>query len=305
MINISAVPTGAWRGYSRGALSISLPPLLETLLDGRYRLKSVLGEGGMGRVYDGEDLRLGRRVAVKVMLDDNSGDESLGERFFREAKAAARADHPAVVTTFGCGTDLELGISYVVMERLQGETVEARIRRIGPLPLALIVRIALETADALAAVHAADVIHRDLKPTNLFLATRGRRVDQLKLLDFGVAKQLDLPSLTTTGQVYGTPMYMAPEQLQDSKRVDARCDLYSLGAVLLECATGKPPFRATQEVALIAEIVFGESPKLRGVRADLNGPLAEVIERCLAKRASDRYPSALAVIEALAPLAQP
>lgn len=278
-----------------------MPPLLETLLDGRYRLKAVLGEGGMGRVYDGEDLRLGRRVAIKVMRDDTT-DESLGERLFREAKAAARSDHPAVVTTFGYGTDLDLGISYVVMERLQGETVGARIARIGPLPMPLVVRIALETADALAAVHAAGVIHRDLKPNNLFLASRGQRIDQLKLLDFGVAKQLDLPALTTTGQVYGTPMYMAPEQLRDSKHVNARCDLYSLGAVLLECVTGKLPFRSGNAAALISEIVFGENPAVHGLRADLPAPLAAVIERCLAKRVGDRYPSAQAVVAALAGL---
>jgi serine/threonine-protein kinase len=151
-------------------------------------------------------------------------------------------------------------------------------------------------------VHAAGVVHRDLKPSNLFLARRGRRIDQLTLLDFGVAKLVDLPSLTTTGQVYGTPMYMAPEQLKDSKHVDARSDLYALGAVLLECVTGTVPFPQLNAAHLVSEIVFGASPTVDGLRADLPHTLAQVIKRCLQKRAIDRYQNALAVIDALASL---
>jgi serine/threonine-protein kinase len=205
-----------------------------------------------------------------------------------------------VVTTYDCGTDPERDISYVVMEYLQGETVAQRIERIGPLPPQLVLRIALETADALSAVHAAGVIHRDLKPSNIFLASRGRRTDDVKLLDFGVAKQLDLATLTATGQTYGTPRYMAPEQLLDSKRIDARSDLYSLGALLWECLAGRPLFAAANIVELVANIQFGPEPEARELGDAVPPALAAVIERCLKKRASDRFPDAQALCAALA-----
>lgn len=273
----------------------------ETLVDGRYRLKTLLGEGGMGRVYEGEDLRLGRRVAIKVIADD-AEQESVGERLFREAKAAARAEHPAVVVTYGYGSDPELGVSYVVMERLIGETIAQRIERVGPLSVELTLRIALAAADALHAVHEASIIHRDLKPSNIFLASRGLRVDDVKLLDFGVAKQLDLPAMTATGQVYGTLMYMPPEQLRDSKRVDARCDLYSLGAVLFECLSGDPPFAPGQAAAMASEILFGQVPRLCAARPSAPVAFARVIERCLSKRASERFPDARSLHAALSKL---
>jgi len=252
----------------------------------------------MGRVYEAEDMRLSRRVAVKV-LPDGSEDASFGERIFREARAAARAEHPAVVTVYGYGSDPGLGVSYVVMECLGGETLGQRIAREGPLPIPFVQRIAFETADALSAVHAAGVIHRDLKPSNVFLAARGFRVDEIKLLDFGVAKLLDLQTLTTTGEVYGTPAYMAPEQLADSKRVEPRCDLYSLGAVLFECLTGTPPYAARSTAALVSEIVLGREPDVRAARPDVPEVLAGIVSRCLKKRARDRFPDARSICVAL------
>jgi eukaryotic-like serine/threonine-protein kinase len=287
---------------SRKVPRVTEPRLPEgTLLDGRYRLQGLLGSGGMGQVYEGEDMRLGRRVAVKVMHDDD--DDSLAERLFREARAAARADHPAVVTTYGYGTDADLSVSYVVMERLRGQTLAQRLQEAGPLPVASVVRLGVELADVLAGVHAAGVIHRDLKPSNVFLATRGLRRDELKLLDFGVAKQLDLHSLTITGQVYGTPTYMAPEQLADSKRVDARSDLYSAGVVLFEALAGRPPFRASNAAVRIAEILAGETPDLRTLRPETPLRLREVVERCMQRAARDRYPDARALCDALSALA--
>jgi serine/threonine protein kinase len=255
----------------------------------------------MGTVYEAQDIRLGRKVAVKLMRKDTA-DETLAERLYREARAAARSEHPAVVTMYGYGVDPELDVNYVVMEYLQGETLAQRITTAGPLSIELVVRIALEVADALAAVHAAGVVHRDLKPSNIFLATRGRRVDDVKLLDFGVAKQLDLQTLTTTGQIYGTPTYMAPEQLSDSKRVDARCDLYSLGAVLFECATGRPPFTGRNLLAVASEVLLGQEPDVREHRTDLPEPLAAVITRCMRKQPADRFQDARSLSKALAAL---
>jgi serine/threonine protein kinase len=274
-----------------------------TLLDGRYRLKGLLGAGGIGQVYEAEDIRLGRKVALKVLHEQHDRDEDLAERLFREARAAARSDHPAVVTTYGYGSDDELAISYLVMERLVGETLAERIRSLSPLANDFVVRLGLELSDALSAVHQAGVVHRDLKPANVFLATRGMRRDELKLLDFGVAKQFDMQTLTITGQVYGTPTYMAPEQLADSKRVDARCDLYSLGAVLFECATGRPPFDAANAAVRIADIIAGERPALRSLRPEVPEVLSAIIERCLQRSARDRYPDAGSLRDAFRALA--
>lgn len=268
------------------------------VLDGRYRIVALLGEGGMGSVYGAEDLRLGRRVAIKVVRD--VGDEQvLSERLFREAKAAARAEHPAVITAFGYGTDPELDADYFVMEQLDGETLGQRIERIGPLPLALTLRIAIEVCDALIAVHDAGVVHRDLKPTNIFLASRGRRVDEIKLLDFGVAKQLNLHTLTATGQVWGTPLYMAPEQLADSKRVDARCDLYALGTVVFECLAGKPPFCAPNALALAFAIMEGPVQDVRTLRPDVPDALADIVSRCMLRDREQRFADARALYMAL------
>lgn len=269
-----------------------------TILDGRYRMGAMLGEGGMGRVFAAEDLRLGRHVAIKLVRN-NEEDPTLGERLFREARAAARADHPAVITAFGYGTDPDLDVDYLVMERLNGETVGQRIERVGPLSLELALRIGVETCDALIAVHDAGVIHRDLKPNNIFLALRGQRVDQITLLDFGVAKQASLQTLTATGQIWGTPIYMAPEQLSDSKRADARSDIYSLGAVLFECLTGRSPFAGSNAVALAHDITHRVLPDVRAQRMDLPEALAAIVERCLRKNSDKRYQDARALYATL------
>jgi serine/threonine-protein kinase len=274
-----------------------LPLALGTVLDGRYRIDRVLGRGGMGVVYAAEDLRLGRRVAVKIVGDLD--DVDLGERLFREAKAAARAEHPAVITVYGFGSDPDFGVHYFVMELLQGETVGERIARVGPLPFPLVLRIAIEVCDALIAVHDAGVIHRDLKPNNIFLSNRGRRVDEIKLLDFGVAKQVNLQTLTVTGQVYGTPLYMAPEQLTDSKRVDARCDVYALGAVIFECLAGAPPFAAAHPFAVALAVTHGPQPNVLDKRKDVPEALAAIVSRCMLRDRERRFADARAVYLAL------
>lgn len=266
---------------------------IDTVVDGRYRVTEILGIGGMGQVLGAEDLRLGRQVAIKV-AQQTDDELMLGERLFREAKAAARADHPAVITAFGYGTDPELAVDYFVMERLYGETLGQRIERVGPLPVPLALRFALEICEALIAVHEAGVIHRDLKPNNIFLASRGQRVDAIKLLDFGVAKQLNLQTLTGTGQLWGTPLYMAPEQLLDSKRVDARCDIYAFGLVMFECLTGKPALAAPNPLALAISIVDQSThiPEVRMRRSDVPIALADIIAKCTQKHREDRFADA-------------
>lgn len=276
--------------------AVALP--LGTLLDGRYRLDAYIGEGGMGCVYAGVDLRLDRKVAIKVMHAEGA-DATLVERLFREAKAAARTDHPGVVRTFGYGTDTDLDANYIVMERLRGENLAQRLLRTGPMPADFLRRIAMDIADALTAVHEGAIVHRDLKPSNVFLATRGRRVDEVVLLDFGIAKQLDLQSLTVTGQIFGTLPYMAPEQLINSKAVDARCDLYSLGAMMFECATLQLPYRAPNPVVLVTQHMVAAEPNLAALRSDLPVKLTAVIQQCLKRDVTERFQNAGAVYTAL------
>ncbi len=267
------------------------------LLAGRYRLGQALGSGGMSVVYEAEDLRLSRRVAVKL-LKAGGAEPALAERLFREAKAAARAEHPAVITVYGYGSDDETGLDYLVMERLEGESLAARIARDAPLDVAWVVRLGAELADALAHVHAAGVIHRDLKPANVFLARRGLRVDELKLLDFGIARQLDLHTLTAPGQVLGTLRYMAPEQLRDPKRIDARADLYALGVLLFECLCGRLP----DDVGTGAEL---GRPELWTHARAVPPALQVIVSRCLALDPSDRFADGRHVCDLLLALREP
>jgi serine/threonine-protein kinase len=267
------------------------------LLDGRYRLHRCLGEGGMASVYDAEDLTLGRYVAIKLVR--NAGSELGTERLFREAKAAARTNHPTVVTIYGYGTDLDESIDYLVMERLEGEDVSARVARDGPLAIAALLRLGIEVSDALAAVHAIGVIHRDLKPANIFLARRGLRTDEIKVLDFGIAKHLDLQSITAPGQLVGTLPYMAPEQLFDSRRVGPATDIYALGVTMFECLAGVLPFSAESPAELVGQITAREASCLHELRPEAPAKLVATIDRCMAPHASSRFASAREVCSAL------
>jgi serine/threonine protein kinase len=269
-----------------------------TLLDGRYRLGRELGSGGMSVVYEAQDLRLLRAVAVKVIRGASSS--TLVERLFREAKAAARADHPAIITVFGYGTDLTQGLDYLVMERLRGMDLASRIEVDGQASISFALRVGLEVADAVAAVHDTGVVHRDLKPANIFLATRGIRIDEIKLLDFGTAKQFDLQTLTTPGQVLGTLAYMPPEQMRDSSQIDARVDVYALGVSLYQCLTGRLPFEGRSAAAIAAAVLLGQQAiSLSTLRPDVPADLQSVIECCMERRPADRFQNASALREAL------
>jgi serine/threonine-protein kinase len=268
-----------------------------TLLDGRYLLHRCLGEGGMASIFDAEDLTLGRFVAVKLVR--NLGSDLGGERLFREAKAAARTNHPSVVTIYGYGTDIDQGIDYLVMERLQGEDLRARIARSGALPVGFVVALAIDVADALAAVHTIGVIHRDLKPANVFLAQRGLRVDEVKVLDFGIAKHLDLQSITGPDQLIGTLPYMAPEQLIDAGRASPATDIYALGVTLFECLAGVLPFSGETPTELVTQIMAGRDPSLRARRPELPPQLVTCVETCLQPSPARRFASARELCSAL------
>jgi serine/threonine protein kinase len=267
------------------------------LLDGRYRLGPLIGEGGMSVVHAGEDLQLGRKVAIKLLVD--ASDAALAERLFREARAAARTQHPAVVLVFAHGSDAALGVDYVIMEQLKGEDLAARIRREGPLAVPFVEKLLLELSDALAAVHGAGIVHRDLKPANVFLAQRRAGVEEIKLLDFGVAKQVDLHTLTGKGDVLGTLAYMAPEQLRDARAAGPGADIYALGALLYECLAGVPPIRATSSAELLVKVMQGAPPPVLTLRADTPARLASIVDRCLRLRPQQRYASGAELLDAL------
>lgn len=252
----------------------------------------------MSTVWKAEDLRLSRLVAVKFSKQDRSVEFT--ERLFREAKAAARANHPAVITVFGYGTDNDTGLHYLVMELLHGEDLAVRLARETRLATAVLLRMAAEIADALARVHETGVVHRDLKPANIFLARRGLRIDEVKLLDFGVARQFDLQSLTATGEVLGTLAYMAPEQLLDSKCVDPRCDIYALGVVMFECLFGRRPYEA-ETLAQLAQHILNEDGPPLDLLSHLHLPpaLVQIVLQCLRRDPHQRFASARLLCDAL------
>lgn len=270
--------------------------LQDTLLDGRYRLASPLGRGGMSIVYAAEDLELGRQVAVKLLLQD--GDEILAERLFREARAAAASNHPAIVTVYAHGLDPQTGLCYLVMERLSGMDLQARLAREGALPIPLVQTIGVEVADVLSEVHTRGIVHRDLKPANIFLGHRGRHRDEIRLLDFGVAKQLGMMTLTRPGQLVGTWGYMAPEQLLEQP-VDPRTDLYALGLVLYECLTGVRPFSGVSLPKLAQATLHHEVSPPQRARPDAPDSLCHLILGCLHREPDARIQSAAALRDAL------
>ena len=267
------------------------------LISGRYRVGPVIGSGAMSIVHAAEDMRLSRQVALKFVRHEDTGIWT--ERLFREAKAAARANHPAVVTVFGFGSDPDTGLDYVVMERLLGEDLAARLSREVRLPPQVVARLGVDLADALAHVHEAGVIHRDLKPANVFLAQRGLRKDELKLLDFGIARQLDMQTLTATGQIVGTIAYMAPEQLLDPKRVDARSDLYAAGVVMFECLSGQLPYAERNLPLLANRIVRAGGVDVSVLYGQAPTELLEIVGQCLRREPSDRFHTARALCDAL------
>jgi len=226
------------------------------LLGGRYRIGAAIGRGGMGTVYAAVQESLGRAVAVKVLHPVLSQDAEAVTRFRAEAERAGGLSHPHIVHVLDFGWE-EGGLAWIAMERLEGESLGQRIGRTGPQPAQQVVRIALETLSALEAAHEAKVVHRDLKPDNIFLTKAAGVGEVVKVLDFGIAKLLDgssAASLTASGMVVGTPLYMSPEQAQ-AKPLDGRADLYSLGCVAFWALTGTLVFNAKNATAMMMRAV--------------------------------------------------
>ena len=287
------------RGVNVGGMVAAASDPLIGVEIGRYRLTSVIGEGGMGRVYLGVHPGIGSRVAVKVLSDACTQRPELLERFFAEARAVNLIRHENIVSVIDMAV-LPTGQPYIVMELVEGRTLGALVRGVAA-PLGGVVAVVSEVLAALAAAHAIGIVHRDLKPDNVMITAEGHA----KVLDFGIAKLA--PGLgnnhsprTATGALLGTPAYMAPEQISGAEHVDARTDLYAAGVVLYECVTGRPPFVADTVFDLMRMHVDVAPRPPRALRSDLPPALEQVILMALEKDPARRFQSAGAMIAALA-----
>src|SRR6202790_186587 len=264
---------------------------------GPYEIQSPLGAGGMGEVYRARDARLDRSVAIKILPTHLSSNPEAKQRFDREARAISSLNHPNICTLHDVGH--QDGIDYLVMEFLEGETLADRLIK-GPLPLQQVLKYGIEICEGLEKAHRSGVVHRDLKPGNIMLTKSGA-----KLLDFGLAKYTTAPaqraamsglatvdsSITVKGEIVGTFQYMAPEQLE-GKEADARTDIFALGEVIYEMATGEPAFAGKSRASLIAAIVSSEPQPMTALHAMTPPALERVVKQCLAKDPDERWQSA-------------
>src|SRR6516225_5640462 len=264
---------------------------------GPYEIQSPLGSGGMGEVYRARDTRLGRDVAVKVLPANLSSDPALRQRLEREAKAVSKLSDPHICTLYDVGH--HDGVDFLVMELVEGETLEQRLTN-GPLRPEQTIRVAAQIADALSKAHQKGVTHRDLKPSNIMLTKSGA-----KLMDFGLAKQvgpaplasaltamtMEQTKLTGEATIVGTVQYMAPEQLE-GKEVDARTDIFALGTVIYDMATGKPAFAGKSSASLIAAILSSEPAPMANLQPMTPPALERLVRKCLAKDPDERWQSA-------------
>ena len=278
-------------------------PSVGEIVAGKYRLDRVLGRGGMGLVMAATHLQLQQRVALKFLRAEMLENPQVIARFMREAQAAARIQGPHVARVLDVG-ELPSGAPYMVMEYLDGEDLEQTLRRRGALPVAEAVDMVLEGAEAVAEAHTLGIVHRDLKPANLFLARYpgGRQI--VKVLDFGISKVQEpagSPGLTQPAAMFGSPPYMAPEQVRSARAADPRSDIWSLGAVLYELLTQSVPFPAESYQAQFAAILLNEPTPPRTLRPELPSGLDAAIMRCLRKDPGQRFQEAASLAFALAP----
>ncbi|MFO0636268.1 MAG: serine/threonine-protein kinase [Nannocystaceae bacterium] len=268
----------------------------------RYHLVRRMGQGGMGEVWEGRHIAIRKPVAIKLLCAGLE-DPAHCDRFVREARLVARIAHPHVIEIFDFGQSPR-GAPFFAMELLRGESLGARLQRCGPVPWARALAILRQIADALAAAHEVGVIHRDVKPDNVFLVERSGTPDFVKLLDFGIAKAM-IPdphsvALTSAGVVFGTPAYMSPEQLRGDP-IDGRSDVYAVGCVAYQMLTGGLPFEGTTAHAVVAGHLFDDPRPLREATPFLRLPPAveAIVLKCLHKAPAQRYESAAALRSAI------
>jgi serine/threonine-protein kinase len=280
------------------------------VLAGKYRIERLIGSGGTGVVAQATHLKLERQVALKLLRSDLSDSPEIVARFAREARAAARLKGEHVTRILDVG-ELDDGTPYLVMEFLEGSDFRALLGEGRRLGITDAVDYVLQACEAVAEAHAAGIVHRDLKPANLFLTHAPDRAPLVKVLDFGISKAVtgveeeEAIALTSSASVMGTPLYMSPEQMKNAREVDARTDLWALGAILYEFVAGRPPFVARSLPELCVMLLQQDPVPLRLLRPEVPEQLARVIERCLRKNRVDRYRDVADLAQALALHASP
>jgi serine/threonine protein kinase len=262
------------------------------ILAAKYRVDRVLGAGGMGVVVAATHLKLDQRVALKFLVS-NGVDDQAGARFLREARAVVKLRSENVVRVLDTGT-LDNGQPYIVMELLEGRDLAQELSARGPVSIVEAVDWVLQACEGIAEAHSVGIVHRDLKPANLFRTQRADHSTLIKVLDFGIAKLLDVQrapdyALTKSATLMGSPHYMSPEQIRNAKSVDQRADLWALGIVLYELLSGRAPFSATTAPALLAQIVADPPRPLRAMRPEVPRALEALINRCLEKEPARRF----------------
>ncbi|MBI5479914.1 MAG: serine/threonine protein kinase [Deltaproteobacteria bacterium] len=277
--------------------------MIGTVLDGRYRILQKLGAGGMGEVYLAEHLGLGRKEALKILQASLASEREFVSRFRREARATNRVQHPNIIGVYDFG-QLPDGRFYLTMEYAHGERLDALLRRLGTLPVSRTLGILVQLGEAVQHAHGAGVVHRDLKPENMILVEVRGRADFLKVLDFGIAKivapdHAESMLLTRKGQMFGTPLYMAPEQAA-GLGADPRSDLYSIGCIAFELLVGEPPFLGRLvELILAHKTKAPERPSTRRPEGAIPPELDAIVLRCLAKDLNQRFQTAGELLAAL------
>ena len=299
----------------RGSAPSPLPPraepydgeldhsLIGRIISDKYRVLGLIGEGGMGTVYEAEHLEIGRHVAIKVLNRAHLGRKEAVARFYQEARAAGAIGHPNICEIYDVGR-LGDGSPYLVMERLHGKTLADRINLEGALAFEDVISFVTQVLSALVAAHEKNIIHRDIKPENIFLTERVGCAPVAKILDFGISKTGNANSelsLTRTGMVMGTPFYMAPEQAR-GESIDHRVDLYACGVMLYEALTGRRPFVASNYNALVVQVLSAQPRDPRDIRPAIPSGFVPIIYKALSKRREDRFDNATTFISALSKL---
>lgn len=282
------------------------------VLDGKYEITDILGEGGMGVVYLALHKRLQRMVAVKTLRDEFASDLSLIERFEREARAASAIGHPNIVQVYDAGGEPG-GVPYLVMEYLEGQNLGDLLSKSAPLDLSRTIDVCRQVLAGLSAAHGAGILHRDLKPDNIFITTDAEGNELIKILDFGISKFLDatdpriagVSGATQAGTLLGTPRYMSPEQACGSPDLDSRTDLWAVTCVLYQCLTGKTPFDGQNYQQLLSAVLQGKFVGLKEHSPDVPMALHELVQRGLAVEKEDRFPDASSFSTALAAIPLP
>jgi serine/threonine-protein kinase len=282
-------------------------PLENEVLAGKYRIERVVGRGGMGIVMAAWHLALDQRVAVKCLQPELAQNPESAARFLREARAAAKIKSEHGVRVLDVG-NLDDGVPYMVMEFLDGRDLSDELRERGALPVEECINYALQAIEAVAEAHSLGIVHRDLKPENLFLARLPDGTRSVKVLDFGISKSMaiassDNRSLTQSSTIMGSPLYMSPEQMRAPRTVDARTDIWSLGAIMYELLSGHPPYVADTLPQLCAKMLESDPDPLRSVRSDVDPDLERTVMMCLARDMKYRWSSMGELAQALLPFA--